>query len=158
MNYYNPYYSSWYSPYYYGGYPSYSFNDRDVNYGRRERPSTLSTRWSGGSGSSTPAAASSRRTDIATGAVSSNPASVTDAASATSRRTVNPAYNSQQQVTGTQRAATQGTVKSGSESTTEPLQEGHLQPAPNTIRLTGPILQATAIPGSAHGHRTIIQE
>jgi hypothetical protein len=114
--YYNPFYGSYNYPYSYGGYNSYSFNDgKNVSYVRRERPSTLSTRWSGGA--SSPVASGSRRsTDIATGAGSSRSSFRTDAVSASSRRTANPAYNSQQTVAGTERKLNQDPSRSSSES------------------------------------------
>ena len=117
-NYYSPFYSSWYSPYYYGGYNSYSFNDKNsTTYGRREKPSTLSTRWSGGT--SSPVASGSRRsTDIATGQVQSDRPPEQMQLSATSRRTVNPGYNSQQAVLVPRRNLPRILSKSGSENVT----------------------------------------
>jgi hypothetical protein len=123
--YYNPFYGSYYYPYSSGGYNSYSFNDgKNVTIGRRERPSTLSTRWSGGgvssptgSASRTTVAASRRSTDVPTGsgsAYSGRPASGNQGISSDSRRTTSPVLGSQR--IGTEKNLTQETVKSGSES------------------------------------------
>ncbi len=105
---YSPYYySPYYSPNYWGGYPYYSFRDEinSVPYGRRERASNLSTRWTGGDATPTSSTRRDPYISTQTGRSTSGQAVATD-----SRRTVtatNPVDRSipQDQIrTGTQNA------------------------------------------------------
>ncbi|NMC37501.1 MAG: hypothetical protein GYA41_04170, partial [Bacteroidales bacterium] len=71
--YYGGFYNRFYSPFYYGGFysPFYNnywySNDYGISYGRRERPSTYSSRWSAGGSGIAPEGSASRRTTTVSG-------------------------------------------------------------------------------------------
>ena len=125
-DYYGSYYPGYYSGYYgghyggsyggsYGGYPvGYYFHNEGKNsvpYGRRERPSTLSSRWN----SNASASGSTRRDPyLSTGGnsgVTRRTPSGTQATSADQRRTVSSDVNPRQAVNPTDRKFNQDPVK-----------------------------------------------
>lgn len=107
------YYGSYYSPYYYGGfYNRYVFNDSyGVTYGRRERASNLSTRWSGGSSPAT-GTSSRRSTSISSSGTSGSNLPNNQGIAPVSRRTTQ-SVGTQQGTTSVQRNTNQEAIKSG---------------------------------------------
>ncbi len=109
--YYPPYYGGYYPPYY-GGYPIYS-EGSSVAYGRRERPSTMSSKWNDASGSGS----SGRGTNYSAGGAAtgsrraSDGAAVNQALGADTRRQPSSIANTRTENTPNVRSQAQAQVR-----------------------------------------------
>jgi hypothetical protein len=154
--YYGVFYNRFYSPFYYGGYYSPFYHnywyssDYGIAYGRRERPSTYSSRLSaGGSGISPQGSASRRTTSVSEGSGSSGAIGSTsgDVVTSGSRRAAASSGTTQQSGTSSERRFVQDPSRSGSDNisgTQSRRSSADTKPEYNSV--TGATLPATVIP------------